>query len=456
MERYPLAALVLLVAAAGLAAAEPPAPPPDVVIQPQPPATPASTPAPDVVIQPQPPSLLPPPAPAVVPAAPAAPAAPACSGFPCSCFQEACCCCTPQGRLTVGAEYLLWWVKDGSAPPLVTTGSGPNGGIFGDPSTRVLFGGTNGLDYGAFSGGRVTACYQPGSLPVGVEVSGFLLEQRSDLFGGASDAGGSPLLARPVFNAQTGAATASLVSAPGAFAGNLAADSREQLWGVEGNATGSLYANGPFRVNWLAGVRYLQLDDDLDLQQNVGILGAGIAGFEGGTLNPGNSVSIADRFATRSQFVGGQVGAKACYQQGRVGVDVTAKVALGPDHETLDVLGTTTLGRPGAGPVAPGGLLALPSNSGHFTQDEFTVVPEVCVQVSYQLTSWLRASVGYDFLYMSDVLRAGDQVSLNVNPRQVPTSLQFNRGAGPIQPAVLGKETDFWAQGLTFGVELRY
>jgi hypothetical protein len=356
----------------------------------------------------------------------------------------------------VSGEYLLWWVKDGSAPPLATTGSGPGGGISGDPSTRVLYGGTNGLDYGAFSGGRVTACYQPGSFPVGVEVSGFVLEQRSVLFDGGSDAGGSPLLARPIFDARSGGATASLVSAPGTFAGDLAAGSREQLWSVETNFTGCLLERCGFRLDGLLGARYLELDDVLDLRQNVGILSNGVAGFEGTTLNPGSSLSIADHFGARNEFAGGQIGARACYQQGRFGADLTAKVAVGINHEALDVVGNTTLGRPGAAPLAPGGLLALPSNSGHFTQDELIAVPEVALKVSYRVTSWLRASVGYDFLYMTDVLRAGDQASLNVNPRQVPSSLQFNTGAGPIQPVPLLQKTDFWAQGLTFGLEFRY
>jgi hypothetical protein len=203
-------------------------------------------------------------------------------------------------------------------------------------------------------------------------------------------------------------------------------------------------------------VRYLELDDVLDIRQNVTLLSSGVAGYEGSTLNPGSSLSIADHFGARNEFIGGQVGARAGYQQGRVGVDATVRLALGENHEGLDVIGNTTLGRPGAGPVAPGGLLALASNSGRFTQDRVNFVPEVGVKVGYQMTSWLRASVGYDFLYMTDVLRAGDQVSLDVNPRQVPSSLNFNRGGGPIQPGPLVRETDFWAQGLTFGLELRY
>src|SRR4051812_2131124 len=43
------------------------------------------------------------------------------------------------------AEYLLWWIKGGSVPPLVTTGPAlpltPPPGSFAAPGTGVLFGG---------------------------------------------------------------------------------------------------------------------------------------------------------------------------------------------------------------------------------------------------------------------------------------------------------------------------
>jgi hypothetical protein len=284
-----------------------------------------------------------------------------------------------------------------------------------------------------------------------------VLEQRSTLFAAGSDAGGSPLLARPVFNSSSGAATASLASSPGVFAGNVAAGNSDQLWGLEANLTGSLLENSGFRLRWLAGVRYLELDDTLDMLQDVSLLGGGIAGFQGRLLSAGSSLSIADHFGVRNEFVGGQIGGRAGYQRGSLGVDLTAKVALGSNHEALDVIGNTTLGsRPGGGPLAPGGLLALGSNSGRFTHDEFTVVPEVGVLVSYQVTSGLRALVGYNFLYVTDVARAGDQVNLRVNPRQVPSSLEFGHGGGTLQPLPALHDSDFWAQGLTFGLEVRY
>jgi hypothetical protein len=46
----------------------------------------------------------------------------------------------------------------------------------------------------------------------------------------------------------------------------------------------------------------------------------------------------------------------------------------------------------------------------------------------------------YDFLYLSEVVRPGDQIDHNLVPSPLPI---FNR-------------TDFWAQGVSFGLEVKF
>jgi Putative beta barrel porin-7 (BBP7) len=41
----------------------------------------------------------------------------------------------------------------------------------------------------------------------------------------------------------------------------------------------------------------------------------------------------------------------------------------------------------GATVTTPGGLYALPGNIGHYTHDEFSVVPELGINVGYQVTN---------------------------------------------------------------------
>jgi hypothetical protein len=71
------------------------------------------------------------------------------------------------------------------------------------------------------------------------------------------------------------------------------------------------------------------------------------------------------------------------------------------------------------------------------------------------ITQHCRAFVGYDFLYWNQVVRPGNQVDRNINLSQ---SAVFGSGtlSGPATPAPLFGRSDFWAQGITFGLELRF
>jgi hypothetical protein len=80
----------------------------------------------------------------------------------------------------------------------------------------------------------------------------------------------------------------------------------------------------------------------------------------------------------------------------------------------------------------------------------------VGINVGYQLTEHLRAFVGYSFLYWTHVARPGDQIDRAVNPTQLPLSTTAPQLTGPARPAPVLRDTDFWAQGISFGVEFRY
>ena len=111
---------------------------------------------------------------------------------------------------------------------------------------------------------------------------------------------------------------------------------------------------------------------------------------------------------------------------------------------------------PGAPPPVTnvGGLLALPSTIGSRSRDRVAVIPVFGAQLGYQLTSHLRAYAGYTFLYWGEVVRAGDQVDLAVNPNLLPPATQ--PVSGPLRPAPRFENTSFWAQGIDLGLELRF
>ena len=82
------------------------------------------------------------------------------------------------------------------------------------------------------------------------------------------------------------------------------------------------------------------------------------------------------------------------------------------------------------------------------------VVPSGQVRLGVQLTERARAYVGYDFLYVSNVVRSGDQIDLRVNTNQIAPSQGLGNGAAV--PAPTGRRTDFWAHGASIGLEFRF
>ena len=100
----------------------------------------------------------------------------------------------------------------------------------------------------------------------------------------------------------------------------------------------------------------------------------------------------------------------------------------------------------------------LSGNIGSFSQDRFSVVPQVGIRVGYNITPNLRVYVGYDFLYWSSVLRPGDQIDRGLNELAIPNfGSQPGTPAGdPRRPMVPFRDSDFWAQGVNFGLEFRY
>ncbi|TPW02843.1 MAG: signal peptide protein, partial [bacterium] len=105
-----------------------------------------------------------------------------------------------------------------------------------------------------------------------------------------------------------------------------------------------------------------------------------------------------------------------------------------------------------------GGVFAQPTNIGKYKRDRFAVIPEVAVSLGGRLTRWARAWIGYDFLYVDPVLRPGDQIDRVINPTRTGflSTLAPAGVMGPLLPGFPERQTSFWAQGLTFGLELTY
>jgi hypothetical protein len=68
----------------------------------------------------------------------------------------------------------------------------------------------------------------------------------------------------------------------------------------------------------------------------------------------------------------------------------------------------------------------------------------------------LKVYAGYNFLYWSNVLRPGDQIDRTVDLTFVPNPPPGVPPSGQNRPTVPFTRSDFWAQGVQFGLEFRW
>jgi hypothetical protein len=340
-------------------------------------------------------------------------------------------------RCHVGVEYILWWLREGRVPPLLTTSSAGSEGILGRSDTRVLFGDrrleTRHGD--RFNGTRIDLGYWlDDGQTFGVEASAFFLERDSTYFKAMSD--GSQVLARPYVNAVDGSQASEILAGPsplGPRNGGFVGYSRVELFGEEGNLVTPLLAGNAGRLDLLAGLHFLQMRDRVDLTAAGHLL-----------ARPATLMGLTDHFRVEDGFYGGQVGLRGEWVCERWRLSLTGEAAPGAAVATLRAFGDRTLQTPLEKVVTPFGLAVQPSNAGRFAHGDFAFVSQTCLNVEYRLSRHVRLFTGYTFLWWANVLRAGDQIDLVVNRPQT--------GAG--RPALSYRTDDFWAQGFNAGLEL--
>jgi hypothetical protein len=171
-------------------------------------------------------------------------------------------------------------------------------------------------------------------------------------------------------------------------------------------------------------------------------------------------LKTTDLFGTATNVYAPQVGTHVGWALGRFSADLTGKFAMGTGTQAVAVAGSSLLFPP-PGPLhsvaALGGILAQPTNMpGQTIHGRFVVVPEVNGRLAYEVFDGLRLWAGYSFLYVSDVVRPGNQIDRTVNPTQVPSDQLFGAFAGPARPALEVHHTSFWAHGVNFGLEVQF
>jgi hypothetical protein len=383
----------------------------------------------------------------------------------------------PPEKLWFRGSYLYYHVGDLPIPSVLATVNG---------ATAI---GAQDVDYSWLSGGKLEiGRWLDCRHTWGLEFTGFLLQEKNRTFTLTGDGtAGSPTIGRPILDALPNVPVSIIIASPPVgqtpgFAGRMDVTTSSQLGSLEFGFARNLCYTGCWSLDALAGVRYLDLSESINIQTDTLALG-GQTPF---TLNASdpiyNRLLVTDRFRTRNQMWAGQFGARAEYRSGIFFGAVRGTVAMGPNQQTSDISGNTTAFQPdriirggviqGGQAGAAGGLLAVPGgnqplanggtanlpygNAGTQRTDWFAIAPEVGIQAGVQVTRSLRVHLGYNFLYINNVVRPGDMIDTTINGKFVPSNQAFGSQSGPDRPTIQNGRDAFIAHGAEMGFQLLF
>jgi len=359
------------------------------------------------------------------------------------------------GPFSLSAEALVWWFKSSPTPiPLVTDGP------LNDPDTKLLIGGGD-LDTDPNPGFRLTAGYM---LNPQLDLEGSFLyiptRSTSNSVESSGQTGSTDLLLTYFDVVENREALSELSLAP-IYRGSAQEKLTNNLMGARLNGSWALASLLPWQVSVLGGFGWLRLHETYTLNTSSPYI----------PPQPVDIWDTTDRFNAFNNFYGAQLGARARYDWGRWFANGTFTLGLGAMVQTVEISGSlvtndfslvpTPPGQPAQyGPTQkfPGGYYALPSNIGDRTRTEFGVVPEVVLNLGFQITPQASIFVGYTFLYANDVVRPGKQINRNLNTTQ-SVAWAYDTSAtleGPAEPSFKFKSSDFWAQGINVGLSFRF
>ena len=376
-----------------------------------------------------------------------------CSGYG-QCLDNACGdtddCCWPVN--VARFEGLGWFGRGQNLPPLVTTSpvgtAQASAGVL--PGATVLYGNQM-VERNLRGGGRLTLTHALNDCGCWAVTGRFYGLQDSQRTFERSSATGNPILARPFILQQAGpgAPDALLVAFPGvAINGSVFVKTNNSFFGGDFFARKALFEDNCHRLEALVGYQFARLDDSLA----VGNTETSIS------LDPlappvGTVLTILDRFRTRNEFHGGELGLIGNYRRGAWNMELLGKVGLGNMRQTVIIDGSTSAHLP-PGPVTTvsGGLLTQKSNIGTYSRDRLACLPEVNATLAYQVNNNWSINAGYSFLYLNRVALSAGQVDPHVN------LTQFNNGqlVGAAVPHFPFQSTDYWFQGFSLGAQYAY
>ncbi len=308
----------------------------------------------------------------------------------------------------IDGEYLYWWLKNSPAPVALVNEGSPDG-----EQTTVL--GGKSLDTEARSGGKFSAGYWFDENQIFELDAGYLFLTSGSYSKTVSSSGltGSPILTFPFFNVVTSENDFTWIAYPNVFQGTANVKVKNSMQDAEFNASFKvLNDQDQCSLRILSGFFWWNFYESLKFNTDSPFIDL-----------PANVFYTQDHFQTRNNFYGGQIGLQGEYLWKKLSFLCKGQVALGSMNQKLKIQGklvANDFNDFGLPQTFAAGYTAMPTNEGTFHQTQFSVIPQINVQLGCQVVRWLNIHIGYTFLYATQVMWASNQIDKNINPSQAP------------------------------------
>ncbi|GIW79779.1 MAG: hypothetical protein KatS3mg105_1586 [Gemmatales bacterium] len=384
------------------------------------------------------------------------------------------------------AEYLLWRISNSQLPNVQLTVPFPLTGVDQFQSQITLPAGD--VDHGGRSGGRFTLGRRLLSYDLNVEGTFFQFERRGDAFF-LNQLDNIPLqvtiqqnITEQVVSGGTVITTQTQEPLEVTIPATISVQANGTIgpvhfYGAELNLTRERFIFGGVTFDLLGGFRFVNLDEDFRLTEVITLRTADpTTVVNNGLVQPSGTNGLAipqvprpvtnlqtlftttsqNSIQTRNRFYGGQVGTAFEWVLGpRLFVNGFGKIAAGGIVQSIQLVNFTTINSAASGQAfTNGGALTPIAGALQTGRTRYALVPEFNVNVGVQLTSNIKVSVGYNFLYITTVARPGNQIVFAPTNEAIRLAGTENALA-PVQPTFVYQDIDFIAQGLvgTFQID---
>lgn len=360
--------------------------------------------------------------------------------------------CPPGVGLWIRADYLIWYEKNMDTIPLATTSSGFPAGDPDDlldldaSETSVLFGGRS-LNSNPLEGWRLeVGTWLDAGATYGIFGRYYEVGDRRHSFRSSSDQ--IEFLGIPYFDFDSDQENAFELVVPNERNGllDIQFDGGFRSWEVLFRRLAETGSN--YRMDWVYGYRNTRLFDSLAINAGKVFL------VEQDSTLEGTRITTRDAFDVKNQFHGIDLGITGHSHEGCWSLDFLLKVGLGVMDQEITIDGEEVNRGPQSNDpfVLVGGFFSQETNIGKHDTSDFGVIPEFDLNLGYALTPHIDFTIGYTFIYLNSVVRAGTAIDRVIDQGVLVDLDPVNSN----RPTVNFDDTSYYIHGLNIGMTGRF